>query len=258
MLIPRVIPCLLLSDGAMVKTRKFKKPGYVGDPINVVSLFNRFEVDEIALLDIRATVRRQPPDIELLAELAEECWVPLTYGGGVTDLRQIELIILSGVEKVVLNSAIADDMRLAEEAAKEFGSQAIVGAVDAGKRLWGGYDVYVESGRRNLGISPAERAHRLQSVGVGEILLNSITRDGERVGYDLKLIRSVTEAVDLPVIACGGAASRDQLAEPVLLAGASAAAAGSLFVHRGAERAVLVNFPERAELESLLGTQPHA
>ncbi len=236
----------------MVKTRRFGKRIYLGDPVNVINLFNRFEVDEIVLLDIGATRNGTPPDIELIGRLAEECWVPLTYGGGIADLAQIEQVILAGVEKVVLHTAIADDLSLAIRAAAEFGTQAVVGSIDAKKKLLGGYDVRVKNAKQSIKMSPAERARRLEEAGVGEILLQSIDRDGEMNGYDLELIRSVTETTSLPVVACSGAGRRSDLARPIREAGASAVAAGSLFVFSGAARGVVVNFPERAELERML------
>jgi len=252
MLIPRVIPCLQLYEGAMVKTRRFKKRIYLGDPVNVINLFNRFEVDEIVLLDIGATKNEMTPDIELIEHLAEECWVPLTYGGGITNIKQIEQIILAGVEKVVLHSAIAYDLTLATEAAREFGRQAIVASIDTRKKLLGKYDVCVKSGTRSLKISPLERVIQLEDAGVGEILLQSINRDGEMSGYDLDLIREVTNATSLPVVACSGASARSDLARPIKEAGASAVAAGSLFVFSGEARGVVINFPERDELVRLL------
>lgn len=252
MLIPRVIPCLLIENGAMVKTRRFKKRTYLGDPVNVINLFNRFEVDEIALLDIGCSPHNREPDVELIATLAEECWVPLSYGGGLSNLKQIESVILSGVEKVVLNTALAKDLTLAEEAAKEFGGQAIVGSIDARKKPLGGYEAYACGGTRRLKTSPTDRARQLEAAGVGEILLQSIERDGEMGGYDLELIQQVTDVTSLPVIACSGAGTRAQLADPIKCAGASAAAAGSLFVFSGPERGVLINFPERPLLERIL------
>jgi cyclase len=256
MLIPRVIPCLLMDRGAMVKTRRFGKRTYLGDPVNVVSLFNQFEVDEIVLLDIGASAQDRGPDFETIEQLAEECWVPLTYGGGIRSTLDIEKIIRTGVEKVAIGAACADDLSLMTEAAREFGNQCIVGSVDAKRKFFSGYDTAVCSARRSLGVAPAARARQLQDAGAGEILLQSVDRDGEMEGYDLELIRSVTSAVDLPVIACGGAGRREDIALPIRQAGASASAAGSLFVFSGAERGVLINFPERAALESLLaGTQ---
>jgi cyclase len=239
----------------MVKTRKFGERVYLGDPINVVNLFNQFEVDEIALLDIGASIGGTGPDLELITRLAEECWVPLTYGGGITSLKQIEKIVLAGVEKVVLGTAAARDMAFVEKAAYEFGTQSVVGSIDAKKKLFGGYETCYFGGQRNFGKNPAERARDFEIAGAGEILLQSVNRDGEMKGYDLDLIRGVTEATNLPVVACSGAAKREDLIGPIKQAGASASAAGSLFVFSGLSRGVLINFPERSLLEDLLGTE---
>jgi cyclase len=254
MLIPRVIPCLLVDDQRMVKTRKFRKPIYLGNPVNVVSLFNNFEVDEIVLLDISASANGREPDVELIATLAEECWVPLTYGGGITSLNQIEALIYAGCEKVVLGAAVAENMNLVANASREFGSQAIVGSIDASRRMFGGYDTRVRNAKRRLSVTPAERARQFAEAGAGEILLQSIDRDGEMNGYDLELVAQVTAATNLPVVACGGAGERHHLPLPVTAAGASASAAGSLFVFSGRERGVLINFPERDALEALFRT----
>ncbi|MCB1136508.1 MAG: imidazole glycerol phosphate synthase subunit HisF [Chlamydiia bacterium] len=251
MLIPRVIPCLLLYEESFVKTVRFKRPRYLGDPVNVINLFNRFEVDEIALLDIRATQERRPPNLELIRDLASECWVPLAYGGGIRSVSDIESILREGVEKVILNSVLESNAGLLSEASREFGSQAIVACLDVCTRWSGGYDVYVCSGRRRLGVHPVARALQLEALGAGEILLNCIHRDGCMEGYDLSLIRMVSKGVGIPVIACGGAGKRSDLPLPIHEAYASAVAAGSIFVFKGPERGVLVNFPERAELEAL-------
>jgi cyclase len=256
MLIPRVIPCLLIDHGAMVKTRRFKGRTYLGDPVNVINLFNRFEVDEIVLLDIGGSAGAGGPDLEMIAHVAEECWVPLTYGGGIRSLQDIEKIILAGVEKVVVGTAAADDLSLVEASAREFGTQCIVGSVDAKRRMFGGYEVRVTNATRRLRMTPGERACQLEAAGAGEILLQSIDRDGEMNGYDLELIAAVTEATTVPVVACGGAGDRTDLVLPVREAGASAVAAGSLFVYSGKERGVLINFPERKRLEQLMQDSP--
>ncbi len=237
----------------MVKTVKYADPRYVGDPVNVINLFNRFEVDEITLLDIRATVDGREPPYELIEHLASECWVPLAYGGGVRSTDEIRRILSLGVEKVVIGKAAASDPDLVSEAAAIFGSQAIIVSVDVRRRR-AGYEVFVESGRRGTGLAPEAYARRAEALGAGELLLNAIDQDGVMAGYDLELIRQITEAVAIPVIACGGAGERGDLAL-ALGAGASAVAAGSLFVYRGRERGVLVNFPERPALEALLLTE---
>lgn len=248
--IPRVIPCLLVDDEAMVKTVRFSAPRYLGDPINVINLFNRFEVDEITLLDIGATKRGEPPPFELIERLAAECWVPLAYGGGIRNLDDVRTVLSSGVEKVVLGTVAHDQPDLITAAAEVYGAQAVVVSVDA-RRIAAGFEVFVEGGQRAVGADPARYAQRAASYGAGEILVTSIDRDGTMEGYDLELIREVAKAVDVPVIACGGAGERAHLPIPIRDAGASAVAAGSIFVFQGRERGVLINFPEREQLEAL-------
>ncbi len=252
MLIPRVIPSLLLIEESFVKTTKFRSPVYLGDPINVINLFNRFEVDEIALMDIRATLNNSGPNFALIEQLASECWVPLTYGGGLTSIEQLETLFKIGVEKAILNSALVKDLRFLKDASNRFGAQAIVAAIDVKRRFWGRYDVFIESGRTALRITPIERAKQLEEWGAGEIFLNTIHKDGTMKGYDLELIRAVSEAVNIPVIACGGASSRQDIPKPIFESHASAVSAGSIFVFKGQERGVCINFPERKQLEQLL------
>lgn len=250
-LIPRVIPCLLIDDEAMVKTIRFEQPGYLGDPINVINLFNRFEVDEITLLDIRATVRDRPPPFGLIEQLASECWVPLAYGGGIQTMEDVRTVLSIGVEKVVIGTAASGDGRLIAHAAEIFGSQAVVVAIDARGSAQGGHEVYVRSGQSPVGSDPASWARRAERLGAGEVLVTSIDRDGTMDGYDIGLIAMVSEAVTIPVIACGGAGQRADLPIPVRDAGASAVAAGSIFVYQSRERGVLINYPERHQLEAL-------
>jgi cyclase len=241
-----------VDDDGMVKTITFDDPTYLGDPVNIINLFNRFEVDEIALLDIRATRLGRRPQLDLIRSLASECWVPLSYGGGIRSLGDAREILALGVEKVVLGTVAADDPEVITAVASIFGTQAVVVAVDARDVGRGRYEVFVDSGTRPLRMDPATYARRAEERGAGEILLTAIHRDGAMNGYDLDLIRRVTGAVDIPVIACGGAGSRTDLALPIKEAGAAAVAAGSIFVYQGRERGVLVNFPERDLLEQLL------
>lgn len=236
----------------MVKTVRFEEGAYLGDPINVINLFNRFEVDEIALLDVRATLAGRQPDFDLVERLAAECWVPLSYGGGIRTIDDVRRVLASGVEKVVLGTVAADDPQLISEAARIFGAQAVIVAVDARRSRDGDYETFVASGTRSLGVDPSTHARTAASLGAGEILVTSIDRDGTMEGYDVDLIRLVAEAVDVPVIACGGAGDRSDLAVPIR-AGASAVAAGSIFVFHGRDRGVLINFPERRQLEELMG-----
>lgn len=236
----------------MVKTTRYKDPDYLGDPINIINLFNRFEVDEIALLDISATRGNRPPPFDLIERLASECWVPLAYGGGIRTFDDVRKILSIGVEKVVLGTIAVDDPTLVSRAASAFGSQAVIVSVDARPDRNGRYQVFAESGTRALGVDPVTAAQQAESLGAGELLLNAIDRDGTMEGYDLELIRIVTASVRIPVIASGGAGDRTDLPRPIREAGAAAVAAGSLFVYQGRERGVLVNFPARDQLERLL------
>jgi imidazole glycerol-phosphate synthase subunit HisF len=248
----RVIPCLLLSGTGLVKTVRFKNPTYVGDPVNAVNIFNQKEVDEVMVLDITATAERRPPPFQLISEVATECFMPLTYGGGVRSLQDMDALYRSGVEKVALNTVVADDPKLVQAAAERFGTQAVVVSIDARRRRRRGYRVCTNAGRRELRVGPAEYAIEAQRLGAGEILLTSIDRDGTMQGYDTELIRVVASQVDVPVVACGGAGGINDFRTAVEEGGASAVAAGSMVVFHGRNRAVLINFPSRAELEQVL------
>ena len=247
---PRVIPVLLIADGRFVKTRRFSDPVYVGDPINVLSIFNDFEVDEIITLDIEAAKSRVPQTFELLQHRAEECFIPLAYGGGLTTLEQIGEVFRAGYEKAVVNSLLSDDPEIVESAASRYGSQAIVASIDvSGSR--GERKVKTHGNSQEVEDSPATWARRAVDLGVGEILVTAIDHEGTGAGFDLELVREVTEAVNVPVIAHGGAGHRSDLALPVEEAGASAVAAGSLFVFQSQDRGVLINYPPRSQIERL-------
>jgi len=248
--IPRVIPCLLLAGEELVKTVRFAEPRYVRDPVNGLSRLNSFEVDEIVLLDIEATREERQPRFSLLEHLADECLIPLAYGGGVTTLEDVKRILGIGLEKVIVNTAMVDQPSLIGEVATTFGSQAIAVSIDAALRTNGGYDVYVEGGSRVVSHDVVGYARQAQELGAGELLLTSIDRDGTMEGYDVELVERVCAAVSVPVIACGGAGNRGQLVDPVRR-GASAVAAGSLFVYQGRGRGVLINFPSRRQLASI-------
>jgi cyclase len=250
MLKTRVIPALLFKDQGLVKTVQFKNPGYVGDPINAIKIFNDKEVDELVLLDIMASVEGRGPSFELIEEIASECFMPLGYGGGIRSLDDIRRILATGVEKVILNSAALSDPALIEAAARAAGSQSVVVSIDAKKKLLGGHEVYGARGTRGTRRDPAVFAREMQERGAGEILINSIDRDGTQKGFDIDLIRTVAAAVTVPVVACGGAGNLQHLREAVS-AGASAVAAGSMFVYVGKHRAVMINYPKYRELEAL-------
>jgi cyclase len=244
----RVIPCLLLRGHGLVKTRKFKDPVYVGDPVNAVRIFSEKEVDELVVLDIDASREGREPNYELIAEIAGECFMPVAYGGGIRTLEQVRKLIRSGVEKVVINSAAVESTDVITEAAEVFGSQAIVAGIDVRKPLLGGYKVVAKSATVETRLKLEEYVRRVVDAGAGEILLNSVDRDGTMSGYDLDLIRGVTCNVDVPVVACGGAGTVEHLREAVRDAGASAVSAGSMFVFHGKHRAVLINYPSDLKL----------
>ncbi len=250
MLKHRVIPALLLRDGGLVKTQKFGKHKYIGDPINAVRIFNEKEVDELVLLDIDASRLRREPDFELIESVASECFMPLAYGGGISSIEQARRIFSSGVEKVILQSAVLQDHGLVSEIARRFGSQSVVVSIDV-KRDWrGNYKLWSASSRRAVRQDWLQTLKNLVSAGAGEILLNSVDRDGTQQGYDLRLIQTAAESVDVPVIALGGAATVQDFVKATQV-GASAVAAGSLFVLHGPHRAVLISYPNYSALESL-------
>jgi cyclase len=244
----RVIPALLIQKGGLVKSVRFRDHKYVGDPINAVRIFNEKGVDEIVILDISATAEKRTPDIRRIGEIAGEAFMPLGYGGGITKLDEIRELIAAGVEKVVLNTSAFLNPRLVEEGAKYIGSQSIVVSIDVKKNLWGKYKVFVKNGSQNTQADPAEYAQRMEAAGAGEILLNSIDRDGTFEGYDTGLIDQVSRRLNIPVVAIGGASGVADLASAIQ-SGASAVAAGSLFVFQRPHRAVLISYPAETELK---------
>ncbi|MEI6766183.1 MAG: AglZ/HisF2 family acetamidino modification protein [Bacteroidota bacterium] len=247
----RVIPALLLQDSGLVKTLKFKKPVYVGDPINAVRIFNEKEVDEIVFLDISRTKAKKPIQFSLIEKIANECFMPFCYGGGIRSIEDIRTLFKLGLEKAAINSYAVERPEFITEAADKFGSQSIVVSIDVKKNLFGKYNVYTQCGDHNTGKNPVEWAKEVERLGAGEIFINSIDREGTMEGYDIELIRAVSEAVGIPVIACGGAGTLEHLAEAINNTKASAVAAGSMFVFHKRRNAVLINYPERKELKTL-------
>lgn len=252
MLIPRVMPCLLLKDGSLVKTVKFKDPAYIGDPINAVRIYNEKEVDELIFLDITATLEKREPPYKALSEIASECFMPVTYGGGVKNIEMIRQILTLGIEKISINSQAVENPNFVREATERFGGSTIVVSIDVRKKLFGKYEVCIHGGKKTTGLDPVYFAQEVEKMGAGEILLTAIDHDGTQEGYDIDLIKSVTNAVGIPVIACGGAGKVDDFRLAVKEAGASACAAGSMVVYFGRNRAVLINFPERKKLDEVL------
>lgn len=245
----RVMPCLLLKGLGLVKTIKFKDAKYLGDPRNVVKIFNEKEVDELIILDINATPEKQRLRFELIREIVSEAFMPMAYGGGIRTIKDARAMLALGVEKIVLNTIAVENPMFIREAADVFGSQSVVVCMDVKKGFHGEYRIYTHGGRRNAKAIPAVFAKQMEDMGAGELVVNSIDRDGTRSGYDLELIKSVTDAVNLPVIACGGAGKVQDFSNAVLQGGASAVAAGSLFFFHGKHRAVLISYPSQTVLK---------
>lgn len=247
---PRVIPVLLVSDGYLVKPVRFHGDKYIGDPINAVRIFNEKQVDELVICDIDASVKGTGVNYTLIEEIASEAFMPVGYGGGVSSADEARRITGIGIEKVVLNTAAVTRPESITEISEALGASSTVVSLDAKRRLTGGWDTYIRRGSKRTGVMPAEAARRAQEGGAGEILVSSIDRESTFLGYDLKLIESIAQAVTVPIVALGGAGSFADFA-PAIAAGASAVAAGSMFVLNGKHRAVLISYPTPDEVRSL-------
>lgn len=253
MLRPRIIACLLISKGGLVKTIGFKAPKYVGDPINAVKIFNEKECDELIVLDIDATVHGAEPDFERIGSLAVECRMPLCYGGGVRTAEQVKRIVGLGVEKVAVSSAAVESPSVISRMAREVGSQSIVCVLDVRRRQGTvEYEVWTHNGTRNSGRYLDSVVAEAEAAGAGEIVVNSIDNDGLMKGYDLTLSRRVRQITDLPMTVLGGAGSLDDMQGVIEACGVVGVAAGSLFVFKGTYRAVLINYPNRDVKDALL------
>jgi cyclase len=250
MLRPRIIPCLLLEDGDLIKTVRFKRDKYIGDPINAVRIYNEKEVDELVVLDIGATVGGRQPDFELIEKLAAECRMPFCYGGGISTEEHFERLVSLGVEKVALSSAALADTSLVTRAAQKVGSQSVVVVLDVARRGLG-YEVVTRRATMNSGLIPTEAARMMQDAGAGEIVINSVDLDGTMIGYDMALAGEIANAVTVPTTFMGGAGSLADIAGLIEAHGAVGAGAGSLFVLKGIYRAVLINYPSPEEKEGL-------
>ncbi|HVU98936.1 MAG TPA: AglZ/HisF2 family acetamidino modification protein [Puia sp.] len=242
----RIIPALLLINDGLYKTVQFKNPGYVGDPINTVKIFNEKGADEVVVLDITATRDKKPINYRKIAEIAGEAFMPMAYGGGIKTFEEAQKVFNAGYEKVILNSAAAENPALVGEIARVYGSQSVVVSIDGKKDWLGRYKVYTANGSRSAGKSPDVYAQEMEAAGAGEILINSIDRDGTWEGYDLALVKMVSKAVSIPVIACGGAAGMDDFRKAITEGGASAVAAGSMFVYQKKGMGVLISFPAQS------------
>ncbi len=252
MIKPRVIPALLLKGQGLVKTVKFKEPKYLGDPINIVRIFNDKEVDELVLLDITATPEKRGPQFDLLKNIASEAFIPLAYGGGIRSMDDVKKLLSIGIEKLIMNTSAVETPSLVREVADHAGSQAAVVSMDVKKGLLSKYEVFTHCGQKKTGLDPVKHAVEMERMGVGEIIINSIDRDGTMQGYDIDLVRKVADAVRVPVVACGGAGNLSHVSEVIKQGHASAAAAGSIFVFQGPLRGVLISYPTPKELKEFI------
>ena len=252
MLRTRIIPTLLLRGESLVKTVQFDKFGYIGDPVNTCRIFNELEVDELAFLDITASVEKREPNLKVLQEISNECFMPLSYGGGIRSVDSAERILGIGFEKVIFNTHPFENPGIISETAKAFGSQSVIIAIDVKRSFWGKYEVYSLSGSVNRRKSPVEWAKEIEDLGAGEILLTSIDREGTWKGFDIELTRQVADTVSIPVIAHGGAGTVGHIGDVVKNGHASAVALGSMVVYQARGMGVLVNFPDKEDLEDVL------
>ena len=252
MLRTRIIPVLLLRNECLVKTVRFGQFTYVGDPANTVRIFNEMEVDELLFFDITASREQRSPNLKVLADIANECFMPLGYGGGILSLDQAKAVFDIGFEKVSINTHAANNPALIGDIACHYGSQAVIASIDVKAGFFGKQAVRTHSGKRNTKRDPVEWAREVERLGAGEILLTSIDREGTWGGFDLDLVKSVTDAVSIPVIAHGGAGSIAHIGMAVKQAGASAVGLGSMVLFQKKGMGVLVNFPDQKQLEDVL------
>lgn len=253
MFAPRVIPALTIIEDGLYRTKRFKKPSYVGDPLNAVRIFNEKEVDELIVLDITPVHRWQEGRLRLLEEMAAEAFMPMALGGNISSVEHVERAFEMGYDKVVINSASIRNIELIEKLAGRFGGQSIVISIDVSNKMFRGCGVYSDLGRKSAGIDPVDHALRCERAGVGEIIIRSIDHDGLMNGFDLELIARVSAAVSVPVVAAGGAGSMEDFGL-ALRAGAHAVSAGSMFVYYGPHRAVLINYPSLSDIKKVLGS----
>ena len=248
MLRSRIVPCLLVQNKGLVKTVKFKEPKYVGDPINAVKIFNEKEVDELIVLDIDATKENRDPNLKMIKNLADECRMPLCYGGGISTVEQAVKIISLGVEKVALSYSALNDIELCQRIGDIIGNQSVVVVIDVKKKkLFGGYDIYTHNGTRKSKWNLFDFIAKLEEIGIGEIVINSIDNDGVMQGYDIPLIESIREKCTMPITSLGGAGSLEDIKKMISKFKIIGVAAGSLFVFKGKYRAVLISYPNRQE-----------
>jgi len=245
---PRIIPVLLLKNKGLVKSIRFKKHRYIGDPINTVKIFNDLKADELVILDILASQEKRVISLDFIKNVGEEANMPFAVGGGISTINQIREIIRAGAEKVIINTQAAQNPDFVREAADEFGSSTIVVCMDVKKKFMGKIQTWSLGGNNPTGYYPIDFAQRMQELGVGELIVQSIEQDGAMQGYDIPLIRDIAKSVTIPVVALGGAGCLEHMRQVYLDGFANGLAAGSMFVYHGARKGILISYPERAEI----------
>lgn len=250
MVLPRIIPVLLLKGTGIVKGKKFKDHQYIGDPLNAIHIFNKKQADEIMILDINASTENRCISSSFVSKVAFECMMPLTVGGGISSLKQVAELLSLGAEKVSLNSHWLKNPQLISDIAKRFGSQSVVVSIDVKKNLWGRYKTFIRNGSQKTAYDPMQLAKMAEDLGAGEIMLGSVEQDGLMTGYDYSIINDMAQQIKIPLIVSGGAGCLGDLKKGIQV-GASACAAGSMFVYHGVRRAVLISYPEQTQLNEI-------
>jgi len=246
---PRVIPVLLLKNQGLVKSKGFKDHNYIGDPINAVRIFNDLKADELVFLDILASKNNSLVSLDFVRDVGEEANMPFAVGGGIKTIQHIREIINAGAEKVVINSSAAENPEFIKNASEEFGSSTITVCLDVKKKMFGGLQTWTKGGSFSTGRNPIDFAKLMEQMGAGELIIQSIENDGKRIGYDIGMVKSIVDAVTIPVVALGGAGTIGHLKQGYKEAGAKGLAAGSMFVYQGSSAGVLINYPDRAEID---------
>ncbi len=246
---PRVIPALLIRGNGLYKGIKFKDHKYVGDPINAIKIFNDKEVDELCVFDIQATIDNKEPNYELIKAFATECFMPCCYGGGIQKIEHAQKIFSLGIEKVSIGAAAYTNKKIVSEIAQQFGASSTVVCIDYKKNIFGKNLVHINQGKENIKLDPLDFARMMESEGAGELIINSIDRDGTMQGYDIEILEKISSTVTIPTIGLGGAGKITDLGKAIKIGKVGAAAAGSMFVFYGKLKGVLVNFPTLEELK---------
>lgn len=251
----RIIPSLLLHKGGLYKTEKFKKPTYIGDPINAIKIFNEKEVDELMFLDIDASVENKDPNYKMIEDIASECFMPLCYGGGVKNLEQMKIIYSLGVEKISISSQAVINPQLIKEAANIFGNQSVVVTLDIKKDVWGNRKVFINNGKKNTKLNPIDFVKEVELLGAGEIVINSCDHDGVMKGFDIELLEQIKLNTKIPIIALGGAGNLNHIKHVFKTTNIDAVACGSMFVYQGPLKGVLISYPTHHKIQELLGNK---